>query len=170
MTITNIGSVSQLNGILEKSKDKLSVIDFHATCGISSTLCWVILMNRQIKLHLPTRLSLGSTPMSISSSVTWMLRARSPLYTGPTFIFLLGSTKVDQIRGANRAGLEAAIRKHSSPSAGSSDAFSGKGQTLGGESAEVSREPSASLFSNMNPQVRVLLYLLGAYLLFWYLK
>ncbi|RXW11749.1 hypothetical protein EST38_g14106 [Candolleomyces aberdarensis] len=34
MSITHVTSLSQLNGILSKSKDKLTVIDFHATwCG-----------------------------------------------------------------------------------------------------------------------------------------
>ncbi|KIK70670.1 hypothetical protein GYMLUDRAFT_210022 [Collybiopsis luxurians FD-317 M1] len=162
MSITHIGSVGQLNGILEKSKDKLSVIDFHATwCGP----CHQIAPAFEAFSKQYTNVNFLKCDVDAARDVASLYRVSAM----PTFIFLRGSTKVDQVRGANRTGLEAAIRKHSSTSSDSTGSFSGKGQTLGGGSADVA-EPSASLFSNMDPQVRVLLYLLGAYLLFWYLS
>ncbi|KAJ6621226.1 hypothetical protein B0H10DRAFT_2019305 [Mycena sp. CBHHK59/15] len=95
----------------------------------------------------------------------------------PTFIFLKGSMKVDQVRGADRAGIESALRRHSGRS-GSSSAFSGKGHTLGGAPAPVditaeakyTLNKAASRVTNLDSQFRVLLGLIGAYIMFWYLS
>ncbi|KAJ3750778.1 thioredoxin-domain-containing protein [Lentinula detonsa] len=161
MSITHIASVSQLNGILEKSKDKLSVIDFHATwCGP----CHAIAPAFEAFSKQYTNVNFMKCDVDAARDVASLYRVSAM----PTFVFLQGSTKVDQVRGANKGGLEAAIRKHSSGNTGSG-AFTGKGQTLG-SSGGNDAEPSTSIFSNMDPQVRVLLYLLGAYLLFWYLS
>ncbi|KAJ3994132.1 thioredoxin-domain-containing protein [Lentinula boryana] len=161
MSITHIASVSQLNSILEKSKDKLSVIDFHATwCGP----CHAIAPAFEAFSKQYTNVNFMKCDVDAARDVASLYRVSAM----PTFVFLQGSTKVDQVRGANKGGLEAAIRKHSSGSPGSG-AFTGKGQALG-SSGGNDAEPSTSIFSNMDPQVRVLLYLLGAYLLFWYLS
>jgi len=90
----------------------------------------------------------------------------------PTFIFLQGSTKVDQVRGADKSALENALRRHTSGSG--SGAFSGKGQTLGGSSSNTSRNPGPQTegrpFENLDPKVKILLGLIGAYLLLWCLS
>ncbi|KAE9398482.1 thioredoxin-domain-containing protein [Gymnopus androsaceus JB14] len=160
MTITHLTSVSQLNGILEKSKDKLSVIDFHATwCGPCHTIAPTFeALSKQY-----TNVNFLKCDVDAARDVAGLYRVSAM----PTFVFLIGNAKVDQVKGANKAALEAAIRKYSSGSTGS--AFSGKGQTLGGGEADVAK-PSGSLFSSLDPQVKVLIYLLGAYLLFWYLS
>ena len=68
--------------------------------------------------------------------------------------------------------LESTIKKHATGSG--SSAFSGQGRTLGGSSAPEPRADSGgrpnfeAKFTNLDPQVRVLLGLLGAYLVFWY--
>ncbi|KAJ3892872.1 thioredoxin-like protein [Lentinula edodes] len=163
MSITHIASVGQLNGILEKQKDKLSVIDFHATwCGP----CHAIAPAFEAFSKQYTNVNFMKCDVDAARDVASLYRVSAM----PTFIFLRGNTKVDQVRGADKAGLRAAIVKHSSGAAGSG-AFSGKGQTLGsgGGGGDIA-ESSSSLFSNMDPQVRVLLYLLGAYLVFWYLS
>ncbi|KAJ3721751.1 thioredoxin-domain-containing protein [Lentinula raphanica] len=161
MSITHITSVSQLNGILEKSKDKLSVIDFHATwCGP----CHAIAPAFEAFSKQYTNVNFMKCDVDAARDVASAYRVSAM----PTFIFLVGNAKVDQVRGANKSGLEQAIRKYSSGAAGSS-AFSGKGQTLGGTGGDAV-ESSPSLFSNMDPQVRVLLYLLAAYIVFWYLS
>lgn len=83
----------------------------------------------------------------------------------PTFMFLKNGVKVDSVRGADPQGLEAAIRKHSEGTAASAPVFSGKGQTLGG--ANVSTQAPAaspvdfSALTNMDPQMQVLLALVG---------
>ena len=43
MSIEHISSLSQLNGILNKDKNKLSVIDFHATWYVQ-----LVLSSRQV--------------------------------------------------------------------------------------------------------------------------
>jgi len=91
----------------------------------------------------------------------------------PTFIFLKGSTKIDQLKGANKSALESMIKKHTTKSTAS---FSGKGQTLGGDPAapDVVGEVKGSLdglaarFSALDPQVKVMLGLLGLYFIFWF--
>ncbi len=68
------------------------------------------------------------------------------------------------------------MRRHSTSSS-SGAAFSGKGQTLGGAPAPVDlgyeannvANGLAATFANLAPQVKVLLGLLGVYLVFWYL-
>ncbi|KAJ3865238.1 thioredoxin-domain-containing protein [Lentinula novae-zelandiae] len=162
MSITHIASVSQLNVILEKQKDKLSVIDFHATwCGP----CHAIAPAFEAFSKQYTNVNFMKCDVDAARDVASLYRVSAM----PTFIFLRGNTKVDQVRGADKAGLRAAIVKHSSGAA-ESGAFSGKGQTLGSGGGGDIDEPSSSLFSNIDPQVRVLLYLLGAYLVFWYLS
>ncbi|KAI0049256.1 hypothetical protein FA95DRAFT_1571322 [Auriscalpium vulgare] len=91
----------------------------------------------------------------------------------PTFIFLKGSTKVDQVRGADRnaclSGIETALRKHAgSPSAATSTpaAFTGKGHTLGGPSTSAPVIDTSAV-TNLDPQVKKLLLFVGAYLIFW---
>lgn len=69
------------------------------------------------------------------------------------------------------SALQDALRKHSSGSTSAS--FSGKGQSLGGSSTQppTSRnDDSEGPLLNLDPQVKKLLYFLGAYLLFWYLS
>ncbi|KAG6837659.1 hypothetical protein H0H93_004935 [Arthromyces matolae] len=93
----------------------------------------------------------------------------------PTFIFLKGKTKVAQVRGANKAAIEDALRQHSGPS--SSSAFSGKGQTLGAGPAAIDRTDisntlgqATGLFSHLDNQAKIFLGLVAAYLIFWSLS
>nr|VWO94039.1 Thioredoxin 1 (Trx-1) [Ganoderma boninense] len=91
----------------------------------------------------------------------------------PTFVFLKGAAEVDRIRGANKPALEDALRRHSSGGASSSGGFPGKGQTLAGGNSTPGTGAGGSgvaAFQALEPQVKVLLCLLGGYLLFWYLS
>ncbi|PFH52222.1 hypothetical protein AMATHDRAFT_140468 [Amanita thiersii Skay4041] len=163
MSITHITSNSQLDGILSKSKDKLSVIDFHATwCGPCHMIAPVF--EQLAKRY--TNVNFLKCDVDAAKDVA----SRFSVSAMPTFIFLKGSSKVDQVRGADKSGVENALRKHSSASG--SGAFSGKGQTLGGSSAssrEIASQTGPS-FGNLDPQLKVLLGLIGAYLVFWYLS
>ena len=82
----------------------------------------------------------------------------------PTFIFLKKGVKVDMVRGADPNALEAAIKRHSGDGTGAGS-FSGKGQTLGGESVPAEVPGGAAFdfggFANIDPQMRVLLFLVG---------
>ncbi|KAL0572922.1 mitochondrial thioredoxin [Marasmius crinis-equi] len=169
MSITHVDSLSQLNGILSKSKDKLSVIDFHATwCGPCHAIAPTFeSLSKQYK-----NVNFLKCDVDAAKDVAGQYRVSAM----PTFIFLKGDTKVDQVRGANKAALEDALRRHSSGS--SSGAFSGQGQTLGGGSTASNvggdaQGPGDGLFAqfnNLDPQVKMIIYLIGGYLLFWYLS
>ncbi|GJE87699.1 thioredoxin family protein [Phanerochaete sordida] len=163
MSITHITSLAQLNGILSKDSSKLSVIDFHATwCGPCHAIA-------------PTFEALSKEYPSVNFLKCDVDAARDvagqyKVSAMPTFIFLKGSTKVDEVKGANKAGLQATVRRHASGSS-STSAFSGKGQTLGGSPAPSAPEmPGVGWFSKLDPQAKVLLGLLGAYFVFWMLS
>ncbi|XP_006454115.1 hypothetical protein AGABI2DRAFT_189422 [Agaricus bisporus var. bisporus H97] len=168
MSITHINSLSQLNQILSKSKEKLSVIDFHATwCGPCHTIA-------------PTfeALSKKYTGVNFLKCDVDAARDVASMYSVsamPTFIFLKGDKKVDQVRGADRNGLENTLKKHASSSTGT---FSGAGQTLGGQAAprDVAKDVQGGVnnararVTNLDPQLKIFLGLIAAYLVFWYLS
>ncbi|KAF9566995.1 thioredoxin-domain-containing protein, partial [Agrocybe pediades] len=167
MSITHLTSLSQLDTILSKSKDKLSVIDFHATwCGP----CHAIAPTFEALAKQYPNVNFLKCDVDAASEVA----QKYTVTAMPTFVFLKGSTKVDQVRGADKAGLTNTIKKHASGSPNASSAFYGKGQTLGGAPAapDVVGEVQQALNNaseGINPQVKVMLGLLGLYLLFWYL-
>lgn len=167
MSITHLASLSELEGILSKSKDKLSVIDFHATwCGP----CHAIAPTFEALAKQYKNVNFLKCDVDAAKEVA----SRYAVSAMPTFIFLKGGVKVDQVRGADRTALENAVRKHAGTS--SAGVFTGKGQTLGGGPAPASAADVKDTFTqataqvtNLDPQVKVLLGLIGAYLLFWYL-
>ncbi|KDR85488.1 hypothetical protein GALMADRAFT_234390 [Galerina marginata CBS 339.88] len=169
MSITHLTSLSQLNGILSKSKEKLSVIDFHATwCGPCHAIAPTFeALSKQYPTVNFLKCDVDAVP-DVAQKYTVAVM--------PTFIFLKGSTKVDQIKGADKSILTNTIRKHATTSAGPSGAFSGKGQTLGGSPAapDVAGDIKETLdkatagFSQIDPQMKILLGLLGLYFMFWY--
>ncbi|KAF7339351.1 Thioredoxin-domain-containing protein [Mycena sanguinolenta] len=171
MSIIHVDSVAQLNGYLSKSKDKVSVIDFHATwCGP----CHMIAPTFESLSKQYKNVNFFKCDVDAAKDVAALYRVSAM----PTFIFLKGSTKVDQVRGANKAELESTVKRHANGSAGTTGAFSGKGQTLGGSSGpvDVSKEASATLnkavsgFTSLDSQFQVLLALVAAYGMFWYLS
>jgi len=167
MSITHLTSLSELDGILSKSKEKLSVIDFHATwCGP----CHAIAPTYEALAKQYQNANFLKCDVDAAPDVA----SRYSISAMPTFIFVKGGNKVDQVRGANKAALEDAVRRHvaSSPSG----VFSGKGQTLGGGPAPVDTtdvktavNQATATVTNLSPQVKIFLGLAGAYLLFWYL-
>ncbi|PCH34045.1 thioredoxin-domain-containing protein [Wolfiporia cocos MD-104 SS10] len=164
MSISHITSTSELNAILSKSSDKLSVIDFHATwCGP----CHMIAPTFEALAKQYKNVNFLKCDVDAAKDVASAYRVKAM----PTFVFLKGSTKVEQIQGAQRGALEDAVRRHLSGS--SSGAFTGKGQTLGGSSPSTLQIESPSIFEAFNkldPQVKVLLYLVAGYLLFYYIS
>ncbi|KAA1467944.1 thioredoxin-domain-containing protein [Dentipellis sp. KUC8613] len=162
MSITHLSSLSQLDSILSKSNDKLSIIDFHATwCGPCHMIAPVF--EALSKQH--TNVNFLKCDVDVARDVA----SRYSISAMPTFVFLRGSTQVDQIRGANRRALEQAIAKHASSSSG---AFSGSGHTLGGSSTpqrDAAPNGGPSLL-NLDQQTKTLLLLVAGYLVFWYLS
>jgi len=163
MSITHITSLSQLDAILDKSREKLTVVDFHATwCGPCHAIAPAYeALSRQY-------LSVNFLKCDVDAAQD--VARRYAVSAMPTFLFLKGQTKVDEVKGANKAALENALRKHSSGS--SPSAFSGRGQSLGDSSTQPQprNDDSEASLVNLDPQVKKLLYFLGAYLLFWYLS
>ncbi|THH18411.1 hypothetical protein EW146_g2576 [Bondarzewia mesenterica] len=165
MSITHITTLSQLNGILSKSKDKLSVIDFHASwCGP----CHAIAPTFEALSKKYTNVNFLKCDVDAAKEVA----SQYSVTAMPTFVFLKGSTKIDQVRGADKKALESALQRHSSGAA-STTAFAGQGRTLGDSSSQPTHGATGSAlpaFTDLNPQVKTLLCLGGAYLLFWYLS
>ncbi|KAF9225515.1 thioredoxin-like protein [Gyrodon lividus] len=164
MSVTHLTSVSQLNGILSGSDDKLSVIDFHATwCGP----CHAIAPTFEALAKQYPGVNFLKCDVDAARDVAALYKVSAM----PTFIFLKGSNQVHVIRGADRMGLQNAVKQFTSSSAATS-AFSGKGHTLGGSSSPAQPANNAtgnpaSFWSNLDPQVKVLLGLFAAYVFFW---
>ncbi|KAI0321355.1 thioredoxin-like protein, partial [Amylostereum chailletii] len=157
MSITHVTSNAHLDSILAKAKDKVSVIDFHASwCGP----CHAIAPTFEALSRQYPNVNFIKCDVDAAQDVA----GKYSVTAMPTFIFLKGTSKVDQVRGANKAGLEEALRKHAGSSSQSKQsAFSGSGHTLGGSKASGS--PTAP-FSDVSPQVMTLLLLVGAYAFF----
>ncbi|KAN0124866.1 thioredoxin domain containing protein [Russula decolorans] len=160
--ITHITSLAQLDAILDKAPSKLTVIDFHASwCGP----CHGIAPAYEALAKQYTNVNFLKCDVDAAQEVA----GRYSISAMPTFVFLKGQTKVEQVRGANKAALENAVRRHSSES--TSAAFSGRGQSLGGSYAgpPPRNDGLGAPLANLDPQVKKLLIFFGAYLLFWYL-
>ncbi|KAF8225134.1 thioredoxin-domain-containing protein [Tricholoma matsutake] len=166
--ITHLSSASDLDAIISKSKAKLTVIDFHATwCGP----CHAIAPAYESLSKQYPNVNFLKCDVDVATDVA----SRYSISAMPTFIFLKGNEKVDQVRGANRTALQDAVRRHSATT--SSGVFSGKGQTLGGKQAPIDRvdvgnvvNQATSKVTDLSPQVKIFLGLAGAYVLFWYLS
>lgn len=111
----------------------------------------------------------------------------------PTFVFLKGNAKVDQVRGANpryvcsqvivvwsanhnptSSALQETVRRHASGS--SSSAFSGNGHRLGdAPSPPEAQAPSdapaiVTAFNQLDPKIKVFVYLVAGYLFLYYIS
>jgi len=160
MSLTHVNSVSQLNGILSDSS-KLTVIDFHAAwCGPCHAIA-------------PTFEALAKQYPSVNFVKCDVDAARDVASTYkvsamPTFVFLQGSKQIHTIRGADKTGLQNAVKRFANSS--STGTFSGQGHTLGGSPPPASKDLTAtatSTWSAMDPPLKVLLGLLAAYVFFW---
>ncbi|KZP25306.1 thioredoxin-like protein [Athelia psychrophila] len=173
MPITHLTSLGQLNGLLAQSKEKVTVsLVFHASwCGPCHAIAPTF---EQLSSKYPN-VNFLKCDVDACGDVS----AKYKVSAMPTFIFLKGDAKVDQVRGADKSALSSAVAKYaaSSPASGT-QAFAGKGNTLGGSSksspsssSNNSSTPAAAYpFANIDPQVKVFAGLVGAYLVFWYLS
>ncbi|KAI9570291.1 thioredoxin-like protein [Boletus coccyginus] len=163
MSVTHVKSVSQLNGLISDS-NKLTVIDFHATwCGP----CHAIAPAFEALAKQYPNVNFVKCDVDAAKDVASTYRVSAM----PTFVFLQGSKQVHMIRGADKAGLQNAVKQFASSSSGTG-AFSGQGHTLGGAPSPANTGNSLvatamSVWSNMDPPLKVLLGLLAAYVFFW---
>ncbi|KAI6047905.1 thioredoxin-domain-containing protein [Pisolithus marmoratus] len=158
MTITHLTSVSQLNTILSASNEKLTVVDFHATwCGPCHAIA-------------PTFEALAKQYPNVNFlkcdvDATRDVASAYSVAAMPTFVFLKGSKQVHTIKGADRQGLQNALKQLTGPTA---DAFPGQGKTLGGSSSTGGGPGNeGGKWANMDPQFKILLALVAAYIFFW---
>ncbi|KAG8219543.1 hypothetical protein J3R82DRAFT_493 [Butyriboletus roseoflavus] len=145
MSVTHVKSVSQLNGILSDS-NKLTV-----SIGLLSL---ETVVNAS---HIGHRL-----PRNLVIRLAYLIRL-----TGPNAVDK-GSKQIHTIRGADRTGLQNAVKRFTSSS--STGAFSGQGQTLGGSPPPAPNDliaTASSKWSNMDPPLKVLLGLVAVYVFFW---
>ncbi|KAL5534460.1 hypothetical protein ACEPAG_922 [Sanghuangporus baumii] len=156
--ITEVTSLLQLNGVLAKFPNQLTVIDFHATwCG-------------PCKVIAPTFLALAKEKPNVNFvkcdvDVGTDVAQKYGIRAMPTFVFIRGGEKVHEIQGADPRRLAAAVNEYAAGTVGGTTPFSGKGQTLGGEPASA---VGTGGIINLTPQVKVLLGLIGVYVLLWY--
>ncbi|KAI0749146.1 thioredoxin-domain-containing protein [Irpex lacteus] len=159
MPITTLTSLSQLNDILSKAGNKLSVIDFHATwCGP----CHMIAPTFEALSKQYANVNFLKCDVDAVRDVASHYRVQAM----PTFVFIKNSSVVETIKGANKSALESAVRKHASNSSGST--FTGQGHTLGSSSSKPDRPaaPTLPFWNNLDPSAKAFVVLLGAYALF----
>ncbi|KAG8930379.1 hypothetical protein FRC03_003053 [Tulasnella sp. 419] len=162
-SITHITSSSQLDGLLSSAGSKLTVIDFHATwCGPCHAIA--------PKFEALSKEYKNAQFLKCDVDACQEVARKYSISAMPSFIFIKDGSKIDMVRGADPRSLENTIKKH----AGSAS-FGGKGQTLGGASSSPSAgaaptPPAAGGLTNLDPQVKLFLGLLGVYLVIWFFK
>ncbi|EGG10775.1 uncharacterized protein MELLADRAFT_103088 [Melampsora larici-populina 98AG31] len=119
--IIELKSLNQLNQIIN-STTQLIIIDFHAKW---CPPCHAIapFYEDLSKTHSSLTFTKCDVDECKSISETYKITAM------PTFIFIKNKQKVDEVRGANRSGIEATIKRYSNDSSNSHNW--GKGNTLG---------------------------------------
>jgi len=160
MSVTHVNSVSQLNGILSDS-NKLTVIDFHATwCGP----CHAIAPTFEALAKQYPNVNFVKCDVDAAKDVASAYKVSAM----PTFIFLQGSKQIHTIRGADRTGLQNAVKRFAGSS--STGAFAGQGHTLGGSPPPATSDliaTASSIWSKIDPPLKVLLSLVAVYVFFW---
>ncbi|KAG8892299.1 hypothetical protein FRC00_012331, partial [Tulasnella sp. 408] len=155
----------------------LQVIDFHATwCGpchaiapkyaeLSKEFTGVQFLKCDVYVNYAFYTSIVPMTNKISthSDAAADVAKKYSVSAMPTFIFIKNGQKVAQVRGADPRSLEATIREHAGAGSG---AFSGKGQTLGGGPAPS--DGPQEVLAGLDPQMTLLLGLLGLYGLYWW--
>ncbi|KAF9651944.1 thioredoxin-like protein [Thelephora ganbajun] len=176
MGITQITTNAQLDEILGQSPTKVSVIDFHATwCGP----CHQIAPLFEAFSKQYSNVNFLKCDVDAAKAVS----AKYKVTAMPTFIFFKGSKQVDIIRGADRAGLDKALRNLAgSPGQAAAEAnFPGKGIRLGGDGPAGTPPPNvrpagaaaagfkgfiysaADVYHGLDPQLKILCWVLLLY-------
>ncbi|BGP14351.1 hypothetical protein JCM10213_004478 [Rhodosporidiobolus nylandii] len=105
MSITVVNSLSQLDQ-LTTDQTKVSVVDFHAVwCGPCKAIAPVF---QRLASQYAGKVQFLKVDVDQAKDVA----QRFQVSAMPTFVVLKGSTKVDEMKGANPAGLMALLNKH----------------------------------------------------------
>lgn len=165
--LIELKSLSQLNQIIN-STNQLIVIDFHAKwCPPCHAIApfYEDLSKTHSKLTF-TKCDVDECkPIAESYKITAM----------PTFVFIKNKKKVEEIKGANRAGIEAAIKRYSNDSGNSHNW--GTGNTLGNSNNptnQTTNKPALELnvnsFNQLSPHLKLGIGLLLVYLCMIYFQ
>lgn len=164
--LSSVSNLTELRSVLSRDSGKLTVIDFYADwCGP----CRAIAPTYEALSKQYSNVNFLKCNVDVAKDVA----TEYSVTAMPTFIFLKGGVKVETVRGANKSGLESALRSHAD---GSSGAFSGKGQRLGSTESHSAVAASGGgdfnlgPFANMSPQTKMLSILVAAYVVLWYFK
>ncbi|KAM0755641.1 thioredoxin-domain-containing protein [Meredithblackwellia eburnea MCA 4105] len=154
--IQHINSQGELDSLIAARKDKLIVIDFHATwCGP----CHAIAPKYE---QLSTAYKSFATFCKVDVDKNQETSKKYGIRAMPTFIFLKNGTVLGEVKGANAPAIEAAIKKYSGASPEGGAIFPGAGQTLSGT------EPKAVGETDNNFKVLLSFVLFGA--IWWWLS
>ncbi|KAH9814988.1 thioredoxin-like protein [Melampsora americana] len=139
--IIELKSLNQLNQLIQHS-NQLIIIDFHAKwCPPCHAIApfYEDLSKTYSNLIFTKCDTDECKPIAESYKITAM----------PTFIFIKNKQKVEEIKGANRAGIEAAIKRYSSDS-GTSHHWGKGGHRLGDSNGQTSNQKPRIDVLNLN--------------------
>jgi len=165
----DVGSVTALNEITTKAGSKLVIIDFHASwCGPCHAIAPVY---EQLSKKYSQAVFLKCDVDKAKD-----VASKFAVSAMPTFVFLKNGVKVDQVRGADKNGLERALEKQLGTGGSSSTAGHswGTGNTLGSSTPSkapiIASVPSAdqvtATLRTLDPNVAIGLGLAFLYLMY----
>ncbi|GAA5890606.1 hypothetical protein JCM5296_004312 [Sporobolomyces johnsonii] len=118
MSIIVVTSLAQLDSLTTDQRT-VSVIDFHAVwCGPCKAIA-------PVYQRLATQYSGKVQFLKVDVDQAQDVARRFAVQAMPTFIVMKGSSKVDEMKGANPAGLEQLVRKHAPESGAPASAGTG---------------------------------------------
>ncbi|GAA6013111.1 hypothetical protein JCM8202_003023 [Rhodotorula sphaerocarpa] len=135
--IQHIDSLPDLNKVLAASKDRLVVIDFHATwCGPCHAIAPVF-------EKLAGQYS-AATFLKVDVDKAQDVARAYRVSAMPTFVYVKNERKVHEVKGANAAQIEAGIKQFVGAGGGaqSGNAFPGQGHSLGGTPVPTEAPPA----------------------------
>ncbi|GAA5876561.1 hypothetical protein JCM16303_003580 [Sporobolomyces ruberrimus] len=139
MTITSVNSVAQFYQLTDDD-DKISLVDFFATwCGPCKAIEPVV---QKLASEYSGRVQFLKVDVDRAQDLAQEFQVQAM----PTFMIMKGSQKIDEMKGANPAGLMALVKKHAPAAGGAS------GSKVSGSSAPVEKglEGFASLNSGID--------------------
>lgn len=132
MSVGKITSTSEFDAALSKAGGALVVVDFSASwCGPCRRL--EPLYEEMARKHSPAGVKFFKVMEDDAKDVI----AEQRISAFPTVRFYLKKAQVDEVQGADPAGIEARIEKHKGSAVAS---FAGAGASLGGKSASSAEE------------------------------
>ncbi|GAA5885402.1 hypothetical protein JCM6882_009605 [Rhodosporidiobolus microsporus] len=132
--INVISSLPELNKLLAAKKERLTVIDFHATwCGPCKAVA--------PKFEQFANQYRNVTFVKVDVDQAQDIARAYGVSAMPTFVFVKNERKVHQVRGADVNAIEAGIKQYSGSAGGEGGAFPGQGQTLSGTPVPTEAPP-----------------------------